>query len=160
MKEEDFISLGKLIRKLSNVRNCRAITTEIRKVLPNKMSNYLPTEHQLNKLRTDIKGFTIGENKGPVWRANDHRPEEHNALIKAAVANTEFETKEEHKTKGWKKKDKTVDMKLEVRKVTNKVRELKNIPMYGAKIKGDFKSLLLHQRLRHLKFNINYDDDC
>ena len=51
VKEKDFISLKKLIRKLSNVRNCRVITTEIRKVLPNKMSNYLPTEHELNQLR-------------------------------------------------------------------------------------------------------------
>ena len=81
-------------------------------------------------------------------------------MIKAAVANTEFETKEEDKTKGRKKKAKTVDTKLEVRKVTNKVGELKNIPMYGARMKGNFKSLLVHQRLRQLKFNINYDDDC
>ena len=32
VKKEDFISLGKLIRKLSNVRNCRAIRTKIKSV--------------------------------------------------------------------------------------------------------------------------------
>ena len=88
--------MGKLIRKRPDVKNCRAITTEIRKVLPNKMYNYLPTEHALNKWRTDIKGFTIGGVKGLVWKVKDHRPEKHNALIKTAVVNTEFETKEEH----------------------------------------------------------------
>ena len=80
-------------------------------------------------------------------------------MIQEACENTEFETKEEHNTAGRrKKKAKTVDLKQEYRKVTNKLRELKNIPMYGAKIEGDFKSLLLHQRMRHLKYNISYDD--
>ena len=66
LKEENFISLGKLIKELFNFRNCREISTEIRKVLPNKMSNYLATEYALYQLRADIEGFTIGGDKGPV----------------------------------------------------------------------------------------------
>lgn len=81
-------------------------------------------------------------------------------MIQEACANTEFETNEEHNTVGRKKKVKNVDLKQESRKVTRKLRELKNIPMYGAKIKGDFESLLLHQRRRLLKNNIGYDDKC
>ena len=124
------------------------------------MSNYLPTEYALDQLRTDVEGFTIGGDKGPLWKIKHHTPEEHNALIQEACVNTEFEIREEHITAGRKKKVKTVDLKQESRKVTNKVRELKIISMYGAKINGDFKSLLLCQRVRHLKYNISYDDDC
>ena len=68
VKEEDFISLGKLIWQLSTVKNCRAITTELRNVLPDKMSNCLPTKRQLNKLRLVIDIFKIGGDRGPIWR--------------------------------------------------------------------------------------------
>ena len=71
--------------------------------------------------------------------------EEYSAIINEVCANTEFETNEEHTTAGRrKKKAKTGELKQEYKKVTNKLRELKNIPMYGAKIEGDFKSLLFH----------------
>ena len=134
---------------LSTVQNCRAITKEIRKVLPNRMSNYLPTEYKLDQLRAAVKSFIIDGEKGPLWRTKEHTPEEHSALIKKACANTEFETKQEQKSNGRRKIAKTEDTKLQARRVTNKVRELKNIPIYGAKRTVDFQKLLEDQRKRH-----------
>ena len=57
-------------------------------MLPDKMSNYLPTEHKLNKLRLAIDTFRIGGDKGPLWITKKPTPEEHSALIREACANT------------------------------------------------------------------------
>jgi hypothetical protein len=115
-------------------------------------------------VRIIVDVFQIGKDKGAIWKfkrnEKEDNSEEHNNIIMKACANTDFETKEEQNTAGRRKKEaKSGDIKEEYKKVAIKLRKLKNIPMYGAKIKGDFKSLLLHQRMRHLKYNISYDDD-
>ena len=37
-------------------------------MLPEQMSNCLPTERQLDKLRLVIDVFKIGGDRGPIWR--------------------------------------------------------------------------------------------
>ena len=69
VKGKDFISLGKLLRKVSTVKTFRLLTTKIKQILHPTLSNHLPSNYKLGMMRgAHALGFKIGECRHIVWK--------------------------------------------------------------------------------------------